>query len=95
MPGDNRSTPAVQMLLDSRPGEVPRLALRSREACIALGNISPRTLATWTKRGIVPYVKIEGVLLFPVEGLRNFLAAQTRAATITTAIPTTDGGQAL
>lgn len=56
---------------------VPRIALRSRAACIALGGISPRTLHQWTKDHVVPFAKINGVLLYPVAGLQDFLARRT------------------
>jgi hypothetical protein len=52
------------------------LALRSRGAALTLG-ISGRTLWQWTNDGIVPHVRVRGVILYPVEGLRDWLRAQT------------------
>jgi hypothetical protein len=48
------------------------LALRLRDAAIAL-QVSERTLWGWTKEGIAPHVRIGGILLFPVDVLRDWL----------------------
>jgi len=54
-----------------------RLAMRPREAARSLG-ISQRTLFTWTRAGLVPHVRVGGVVLFPVDVLRQWLAEQTK-----------------
>lgn len=54
---------------------VPALALRAREAAKALG-VSERTLWAWTEAGDVPHVKRGRMTLYPVAGLRAWLAAQ-------------------
>lgn len=54
---------------------VPRIALRREEAAEALG-VSDRTLWTWTKAGDVPHVRIGGVVMYPVDGLRDWLASR-------------------
>lgn len=55
------------------------LALRPREAAQAL-NVSPRTLHTWTKKGMVPCVRVgtgkRRVTLYPVAELQRWLAEQ-------------------
>lgn len=57
---------------------VPRVALRAPEAAEAL-SISARTLADWTRDGTVPFVRINGCLLYPVASLISWL--QQQAAT--------------
>lgn len=56
-----------------------QLALRPREAAKALG-ISPRTLWSWTKRGLVPHVRVGNgrrqVVLYPVAQLQAWMAAR-------------------
>lgn len=52
--------------------EPDRLALRHREAAKALG-VSERTLRAWAKNGRVPYVRIGGRVLYPVEELQAWL----------------------
>lgn len=66
-------------LLDTKDG-LPILALRSREAAPALG-ISARTLALWTANRLLPSVLVGGVRLYPLDGLRQFLAEQVKAQT--------------
>lgn len=55
------------------------LALRPRDAARALG-ISERLLWDWTQTERVPHVRIGGVVLYPVEVLKNWLAAKASAA---------------
>src|SRR5690606_34404647 len=55
---------------------VPCLAMRPRQAALALG-VSERTLWDWTHRGDVPHVRRGGTLLYPVDALRRWLDAQT------------------
>ena len=57
--------------------ETPCLSMRPREAALALG-ISERLLAEWTRRGLVPHIKIGGVILYPVTTLRQWLQQQAR-----------------
>ena len=56
-----------------------RVALRPAEAANALG-VSPRTLQTWTRRGIIPSMKIDGVVLYSVDALREWLASAATAS---------------
>ena len=63
--------PSALQPLDVSP--IPRLALRREEAAEALG-VSDRTLYEWTKAGDVPHVRRGGVLLYPVDQLRQWLA---------------------
>jgi excisionase family DNA binding protein len=53
-----------------------RLALRPKEAAMALG-VSERTLRTLLPR--LPHVRVGGVVLVPLEGLRRWLEAEARA----------------
>ncbi len=52
--------------------DVPRLALRAREAAQALA-ISPRKLWALTKRNEIPHARLGKVLIYPVEALRLYL----------------------
>jgi len=52
---------------------VPRLALRAKDAALALG-ISERQLWQKTDEGEIPFVKIGGCKVYPVEALRQYLA---------------------
>ena len=56
----------------------PCLALRPREAAAALG-VSERTLWTWTREGTIPHVRRGKTVLYPVDVLRDWLAAQAAA----------------
>jgi excisionase family DNA binding protein len=55
-----------------------QLALRPVQAAKALG-ISTRTLWQWTKDGIIPHKRISGVILYPVDQLKEWLAQQAQA----------------
>lgn len=55
------------------------LALRPRDAARVLG-ISERLLWDWTRTEGVPHVRIGNVVLYPVEVLKNWLAAKATAA---------------
>ncbi len=59
-------------------GGVERLALRPREAARALG-ISERTLFSLTRDGDVPHLRVGSAVLYPVDALRAWLAAQAGA----------------
>jgi excisionase family DNA binding protein len=69
-------------LVVADPAETPTLVLRPREAAKALG-VCPRTLATWTKAGKIPVVRVgsgrKSAVLYPVEVLRAWLAEQAAA----------------
>jgi len=58
-----------------QPCHVPSLALRPREAATAIG-VSARTLWAWTRSGDVPHIRRGGVTLYPVDAMRDWLAAQ-------------------
>lgn len=63
------------------PPPMEPLALRQGAAARLLG-ISARTLFTLTARGEVPHVRLNGVLLYPVASLREWLARRTTGGTI-------------
>ena len=58
--------------------ETPCLSMRPREAALALG-ISERLLWDWTRQGLVPHVRIGGVVVYPTDALRDWLRKQTEA----------------
>ena len=62
----------------SPAGSVPTLALRPREAAPALG-ISERTLWSLTKEGKIPHIRCGRSILYPVDSLRDWLAASAKA----------------
>jgi excisionase family DNA binding protein len=70
---------AVAVLLRALgPEIVQRLALRPREAAKALG-VSEKWLWAATKTGEIPSVKLgKGVVLYPVDLLRDYLARKVR-----------------
>lgn len=51
---------------------VERLAVTTKEAAQML-SISERTLWEWTRKGIIPAVKVERRYLYSVEALRRFV----------------------
>lgn len=53
----------------------PRLALRPKEACVAL-SIGPRLLWSMTNRGEIPHVRLGRAVVYPVDELRRWLAEQ-------------------
>lgn len=55
---------------------VPRIALRRAEAAEALG-VSDRTLWDWTKQGLVPNVRINQTIMYPVADLAAWLSEQS------------------
>ena len=57
----------------------PRLALRPREAAQSLG-ISERTLWGLTADGAIPFFKLGRLTLYPVDGLREWLAEKAQKA---------------
>ena len=70
---------------------VPNLALRPREAAKSLG-VSPRWLWERTKRGDIPHVRVGRAVLYPVDGLRDWLARQAESATAHGKSPAALGG---
>jgi len=58
---------------------VPRLALRPRDAAVALG-IGERTLWQMTKDGDVPHVRIGKLVVYPVYLLQRWLEEKAAAA---------------
>ena len=57
-----------------KSGNVPRLALRPKEAAAALG-IGERKLYELTKAGEIPHVRLGGRILYPVGLLTRWLEA--------------------
>lgn len=55
----------------------PSLALRPREAAKALG-VSERLLWDWTHNSDIPHARIGRTILYPVDGLREWLSRQVR-----------------
>ena len=75
-PTSTSITPATE----STPiGDPPRLALRPKAAAKALG-IGQRKLWELTNRGLIPHVRIDNCVLYPLEARRAWLAEQTRGA---------------
>jgi len=56
---------------------VPRLALRRAEMAEAIG-VSDRTLWEWTRAGVVPHLRVGGVVLYPVDAIREWLVERSR-----------------
>jgi len=55
---------------------IPPLALRPRDAALALG-ISERLLQDWAKHHGLPCVRLGQVVLYPVDEVRQWLRART------------------
>lgn len=63
-------------MLRNDNGELPRLALRPREAARALG-VGERLLFDLTKRGEIPHLRLGNrAIVYPVDALREWLAEQ-------------------
>jgi excisionase family DNA binding protein len=63
----------------NRPHETAKpepLAMRLQDAAELLG-VSDRTLWTWTKKGIVPHVRIGGTVIYPYHALKEWLREQS------------------
>jgi predicted DNA-binding transcriptional regulator AlpA len=52
---------------------VPRLALRAKDAAIALG-IGARLLWSMTNRNEIPHIRLGKAVLYPVDALRTWLS---------------------
>jgi hypothetical protein len=57
--------------------ETPCLSMRRREAAAAIG-ISVGELDSWTKKGIIPCVRIGRIILYPVSAIWDWLNKQTQ-----------------
>jgi len=57
--------------------EIPCLAMRRREAAAAIG-ISVGELDAWTKKGIIPCVRIGKIILYPVSAIQDWLNKQAQ-----------------
>jgi predicted DNA-binding transcriptional regulator AlpA len=70
------NTPLIRK--EAKPA-APRLALRPREAALALG-ISERTLWTMTQDADchIPHIRVGRCVVYPVDGLRKWLAERAR-----------------
>ncbi|QDV91815.1 Helix-turn-helix domain protein [Phycisphaerae bacterium RAS2] len=61
-----------QVLTEVEYVNAPVLALRPREAAKALG-LGERKLWELTNRGIIPHIKLDKCVLYPVDALRAWL----------------------
>ncbi len=57
-------------------GDVQRLALRPKEAAKALG-LGARKLWELTNRGLIPHVRLDKAILYPVEAINKWLSEQS------------------
>ncbi len=55
-----------------------KLALRTAEAAVML-SISPRTLWNWTQQGRIPCRRVDGVILYSVQSLQDWLDGKLTA----------------
>ena len=69
-------TNATSAMTRTEP-ETPCLAMRRREAAAAIG-ISVGELDAWTKKGIIPYVRIGRIILYPVSAIWDWLNKQVQ-----------------
>lgn len=58
------------------PPPIAPLALRPRDAAVALG-ISERLLQEWAKHQGLPNIRIGQVVLYPIEEIRQWLRERT------------------
>ncbi|ADB15811.1 DNA binding domain protein, excisionase family [Pirellula staleyi DSM 6068] len=65
-------------LVAGKSGE--KLALRSKEAAKALG-ISEKTLSKWTKENKIPHLRVNGIVLYPIEALSKWLESSMAQGT--------------
>ena len=69
-------TPTATVNMETGPaGDLPRLALRPKDAARALG-IGERLLWSWTNQKLIPHVRLGKAVLYPVDALREWLADQ-------------------
>jgi len=61
--------------------QIPRLALRPHAGAAACG-VCPRTFANWMKISSFPVLRIGGVVLIPVDQLREWLADRLAAGEV-------------
>jgi len=61
-----------------RADEAP-LALRPGATARAL-HIAPRTLWSWTSRGLIPHIRVGRTILYPVAELEKWLAERAAKA---------------
>jgi predicted DNA-binding transcriptional regulator AlpA len=62
--------------------ETPCLSMRRRETAAAIG-ISVGELDNWTKRGIIPCVRIGRIILYPASAIRDWLNKQAQQGVMT------------
>lgn len=64
-------------------GSIPRLALRPREAALALG-ISERTLFAWTDDPTsgIPVIRIGNIVLYPVRDIQDWLSSKAEGSSL-------------
>ena len=77
--GRNMADPAPHHP-DDGPGDVPRLALRPKEAAAALG-IGRRLLWTLTNCGEIPHARLGRAVVYPADLLRAYLVRKATEAT--------------
>lgn len=69
----NGETPTAPTM--NHEAELPRLALRPKEAAAAL-SIGERLLWSMTNRGEIPHIKLGKCVLYPVVELERWLSEQ-------------------
>lgn len=67
-----------------------QLAMRPREAATALG-ISERLLWDWTRAEGLPHIRIGNVVLYPVDGLKQWLTHRAAIGPAPTGSSASDG----
>lgn len=73
-------TTPMRASVDRGDHELPRLALRPKDAAKALG-IGQRLLWSLTNQGVIPHVKVGRATLYPVDLLRDWLVKQAAKVT--------------
>ena len=66
----------INPLFESPPPAIGPLALRPRDAALALG-VSERLLLEWRKNHGLPYVRLGETVLHPVAEVREWLRAKS------------------
>ena len=67
--------PTIQISEPDHADAAPRLALRPKEAAVAL-SIGERLLWSMTNRGEIPHIKLGKCVLYPVAELERWLSEQ-------------------